>query len=348
MSDRSGLKVGGRPETQMTMRFRFAKCLAVGTVALATLGLGVRTLAQSAVESSPAAPPSPPELPDYLRPPTAPPEPTAVRPRQLPVRPSIRPATPPYRVATPARRRPAAGPFPLAFNGELQETTATPGATNVAFEFRFTNTSPDQVSIQRVHTSCGCTTAQLPAMPWVIEADGEGSFDVAMDIRGKRSQISKMVYLYTDKGFKALTVRALIPADTSMPSTERLRNLQIAAADRQAVFRGDCARCHSEPAKDRQGRALFQAVCAVCHEAEHRADMVPDLRRLDPMPDEKGWQRWVTHGKARTLMPAFADTEGGPLTPEQIDSLVGHLVRRFPQRRGPPIRPPGPPAPPAP
>jgi mono/diheme cytochrome c family protein len=240
------------------------------------------------------------------------------------------------------------GLFPLTFSSELQETTAIPGATNVAFEFRFTNTSPDQVSIQRVHTSCGCTTAQLPSMPWVIEAGGDGSFNVAMDIRGKRKQVSKMVFLYTDKGFKALTVRTLIPTDNSMSSTERLRNLQIAGADRQAVFRGDCARCHSEPANGKRGRALFQAVCAVCHEAEHRAEMVPDLRRLDPMPDEEGWRRWVTHGKAGTLMPAFAQAEGGPLTPQQVDSLVGLLVRGFPQHPPSANQPPTPPPSPAP
>jgi len=330
------------------MRFEVTPTFREGSLMLLTLGLGLCALGQNAADPSPATAPPPPELPDYLKPPTPPPEPQPIRPRQLPVPPSIRPATPPYRVANPGKPATESGPFPLTFNGELQETTAAPGATNVAFEFRFTNASPDQVSIQRVHTSCGCTTAQLPAMPWALAAGEAGAFEVTMDIRGKRGQVSKMVYLYTDKGFKALTVRALIPADASTPSTERLRNLQIAAADRQAVFRGDCARCHSEPAKGKQGRALFQAVCAVCHEAEHRADMVPDLRRLDPMPDEQAWRRWVTHGKASTLMPAFADTEGGPLTPEQIDSLVGYLERRFPRRLEPRIRPPSPPVSPAP
>ena len=313
------------------MRSSFSKCWFAGGAVAGTLliGLALRSTAQTVPASPPVTPPPLPGLPDYLQPPVPPPEPQPVRPRQAPIRSAVSPTAPPYRLPAPGVRSAVVAPFPLTFDDELHEVTAPPGATNAVFEFRFVNASPDPVTIQRVHTSCGCTTAQLPAMPWVIDAGGEGAFAVTMDIRGKRQQVTKKVYLYTDKGFKALSVRVVIPDGDTAVSTERLRNLQIAAADRQAVFRGDCARCHSEPAKGKQGRALYQAVCAVCHEAEHRADMVPDLRRLEPTPDEAGWRRWVTHGKARTLMPAFAEAEGGPLTPEQVSSLVDYLVLRF-------------------
>jgi mono/diheme cytochrome c family protein len=222
-------------------------------------------------------------------------------------------------------------PFPLIFDAEQQEITAEPGWTNLVFAFRFTNTSPTEVTLDRVHASCGCTTPRLAGLPWRLAAGTNGSFEVAMDVRGKRGQISKAVYVYTSKGFKALTVRAILPVAGTM-TADRARNLQLAAADRQAVFRGDCARCHAHPAQGKQGRELYQAVCAVCHEAEHRADMVPDLRLLKHATDAAHWRQWATHGKSGTLMPAFADSEGGPLSAPQIDSLVDYLTGRFPSR----------------
>ena len=291
-------------------------------------------------------PPSPPGLPAPLAPTPAPqPRPVIVNTnrfvgRPLPV---IRPGAPgqPGGIVAPSPLvRPGTGtpvqatagrvlaPFPLVFDGEHKEITAEPGATNVVFTFLFTNTTPTEVTIERVHTSCGCTAPRLPALPWRLPAGTNGSFEVAMDVRGKRGQLSKSVYVYTSQGFKSLLVKAVLPA-AGMIAADRMRNMQLAAADRQAVFRGDCARCHADPAHGKSGRELFQAVCAVCHEAEHRADMVPDLRLLKHPTDEAHWRQWATHGKSGTLMPAFSDSEGGPLNAAQIDSLVEYLSARF-------------------
>ena len=37
------------------------------------------------------------------------------------------------------------------------------------------------------------------------------------------------------------------------------------------------------------------------------------------------WLDWTTHGKEGTLMPGFATELGGPLSQEQIESLVDAL-----------------------
>jgi len=39
------------------------------------------------------------------------------------------------------------------------------------------------------------------------------------------------------------------------------------------------------------------------------------------------WKTWINQGRAGTLMPSFAQSEGGPLTKEQIDSLVEFLQK---------------------
>ncbi len=295
-------------------------------LALAVSSLSLLLLAPPSLAQTQPAEPGTPPLPAYIQNPTPPTPRTPPTLRPLPSRPVVRPTPPVRRTPTPtAPTTTPAKPFPLVFNGDLLETQTEPGATNALFTFSFTNTSPESVTLTKVQTSCGCTAAQLPQLPWTIASNEAGSFTVSMDIRGKRQAVAKKLFLYSDQGYKSLTVRANVIVSNE-PDPDRLRNMQIAATDRQAVFRGDCARCHATPAEGKMGRELFQAVCAVCHLAEHRAEMVPDLRMLRPLPDAEGWRNWIAHGKAGTLMPAFAKEEGGPLTKEQIDSIVDWLA----------------------
>lgn len=117
------------------------------------------------------------------------------------------------------------------------------------------------------------------------------------------------------------------PAPTT--NAERERNLLLAKADRQAVFKGECAKCHAEPALGKTGRELYVAMCGICHDDGHRASVVPDLRALKFMPDAQYWRTWITLGKSGTMMPGFAQAEGGPLTAAQIHSLVIYLGKEF-------------------
>lgn len=107
--------------------------------------------------------------------------------------------------------------------------------------------------------------------------------------------------------------------------------MKAALADRQAVFKNDCATCHLTPTVGRTGEALFRAGCAICHEAPHRATMVPDLRALKVQPTRDYWVQAIAHGKPGSLMPAFAESEGGPLTQSQIDSLADYLTENMKQ-----------------
>ncbi len=301
-----------------------------------------------AATNSPPVPPLPPPPPPVRSGTSQRPLPPQLAPPRFPQRTLANPTNRPPGYSWPgpstnAGFRPAANPapapvptllapFPLAFDAESKTIDARPDQTNVTFTFKFTNTTPAEVTIDRVQTSCGCTVAKLPAMPWKLAAGTNAEFQVVTDLRGKRGLFSKMVYVYTSQGFKALNVKVNLPDPASSPAAERMRNLQIAVADRQAVFKGDCARCHSDPGVGKKGRELYQAVCGVCHEAERRATVVPNLRALKHPTDAEHWRSWLTHGKAGTLMPAFSQTDGGPFTQEQIDSLVAYLVADIPSR----------------
>ena len=246
--------------------------------------------------------------------------------------------TPPVHMLPP----PVAPPPPASLNSlivwdaERKEVTVTNGTAQAQFTFNLTNISTEVVTINSVSTSCGCTAAQLPEKPWKIAPGTNGQIGATMSLVGRSSSTVKMLTVISDKGNKVLTVQAIIlpPAATPSPMSaqDREKNQKIAIADRQSVFKGNCANCHMAPAKDKYSQALYIAACGVCHEAATRATMVSDLHKLPYETTPETWRNWITHGKPGSLMPAFALSEGGILTDEQITSLVNYLIVAIPSK----------------
>ena len=46
--------------------------------------------------------------------------------------------------------------------------------------------------------------------------------------------------------------------------------------------------------------------------------------------DAAFWRKWISEGKEGTLMPAFAQAQGGPLTDQQIESLIEFALASLP------------------
>lgn len=222
----------------------------------------------------------------------------------------------------------------LAFDAETKEFNATNHEPQATFTFNLTNISAAEITINGVATSCGCTVARMPVLPWKLVAGDTGQIPVTMNLAGKIGTVFKTLTVNTDKGAKVLTVKTIItpPPPAAMTETDRARNLELAKVNRQAVFQGDCARCHVQPAIGKMGHELYTAACGICHEGEHRNAMVTDLHALKIETNADYWKMMVTHGKAGTAMPAFAIAEGGPLSDDQIASLTEYLVQAFPSK----------------
>jgi mono/diheme cytochrome c family protein len=331
----------------------------VGSQRLAALiSLGALCLASSLLSQSspPPLPPVPPKWTTPVRPifpptvhsnrgPVVVPQITGPAPRVIPSVTHPQPFIPPVvnAVATPGA---------LVWDADQKETTLPAGQLNASFTFHFTNVSSSEAIINSVRTSCGCTTAKLPPMPWRLPPGTNASFEVNLNVAGKFGTVMKSVTVDSTAGVKTLLVKAEVPNPQAQPvamapsgishpnamesDAERLRNQQMALADRQAVFKGDCAVCHVRPGDGKLGQALFDGVCGVCHEAEHRASMVPDLKSLPHATDADHWRAWISFGRVGSLMPSFAQSQGGPLTDQQIESLVDYLVKSHPSKPGAP------------
>jgi mono/diheme cytochrome c family protein len=126
-----------------------------------------------------------------------------------------------------------------------------------------------------------------------------------------------------------LQISVPMPPAVSTDPENRARNMQLAAGDRQAVFKGDCIRCHVTPTIGQMGQPLYGAACGICHDAAHRNAMVPDLRMLPHPTNHDFWKAMIVAGKPNTLMPGFSADVGGPLTRAQIDSLADYLTQEI-------------------
>jgi mono/diheme cytochrome c family protein len=235
--------------------------------------------------------------------------------------------TPPVYVPTLSH---ASGPLPggvLAWDGESKETSVNANASVAGFVFNFTNVSSDPVVISNVSPSCGCTTAKLPPLPWTLAPGTNGQMEATVNLAGKSGTLYKSLTVYTDKGSKMLLLKInILPfVMPKMSAADRAHNLKIAAADRQAVFKGECVTCHVQRGEGKYGQPLYEADCAICHEGDRRATMVPDLHALKTPTNFEFWRIWIAHGKPGSLMPAFSTVDGGSLSDMQISSLASYL-----------------------
>jgi len=215
-------------------------------------------------------------------------------------------------------------------------TTNVPADTSSAhFVFNFMNVSPDNVIFGTVHPSCGCTTAQLPPLPWTIFAGTNSQqIGVTVNLAGKFGTVVKTVHVGTDHGSRELIVQIdILPlVITNLTDAQRQEQMAIAKIDRQAVFKNDCVTCHVRPGQFKYGKDLYDADCGICHDAVHRASMVPDLHNLKVATNQDFWRTWIAHGKAGSFMPAFSTGDGGPLTDMQIASLAAYLSSAIPSK----------------
>ena len=111
----------------------------------------------------------------------------------------------------------------------------------------------------------------------------------------------------------AMLAAALLPACDRLPgrpdeADRYVRPEQV--LDPVALYAANCSGCHGEPGRVGPARDLGDAL--------YLAVIGPhELRRV------------TAEGVAGTSMPAFAESEGGWLTDEQVDALVGGIYARW-------------------
>jgi mono/diheme cytochrome c family protein len=239
--------------------------------------------------------------------------------------------------AVPSAAPVAARPNPLVWDAMVKEVTTKPLQTTNLFIFWVTNTATTNVVLDHIQPSCGCTVAKLPKDPWNMAPGESGPISATVSFPGKSGALEKLLTVYSSEGQQTLRLKLNIPFNPTEAS--RQQNMMKSIADKQAVFKGDCASCHVEKGRGKSGEELFAADCTICHQPDgHRAEMVPNLANINKVTNKEYWKYYLENG-GTSLMPVFLNTKGGPLTAEEIDTFADFLNKKFPSKDPSQIKP---------
>jgi cytochrome c oxidase cbb3-type subunit III len=76
---------------------------------------------------------------------------------------------------------------------------------------------------------------------------------------------------------------------------------------------------------------LYKQNCSACHGEDGSGGPALDLAnpKYQALVDDESLKRWITSGMPGTQMPAFGESAGGFLTPQQVDVLVTGMRARW-------------------
>lgn len=76
---------------------------------------------------------------------------------------------------------------------------------------------------------------------------------------------------------------------------------------------------------------LYKQNCSACHGENGSGGPALDLAnpRYQALVDDSSLKRWIASGMPGTQMPAFGESAGGFLTPQQVDVLVAGMRMRW-------------------
>jgi mono/diheme cytochrome c family protein len=76
---------------------------------------------------------------------------------------------------------------------------------------------------------------------------------------------------------------------------------------------------------------LYKQNCSACHGESGSGGPAIDLAnpKYQAVVDDASLKRWITSGMPGTQMPAFGESAGGFLTPQQVDVLVAGMRTRW-------------------
>lgn len=185
------------------------------------------------------------------------------------------------------------------------------------WEIKLGNKGEETIKILSVETTCGCTVAEMDKKE--IAPGDEIVLNLTIDTLGKRGEMEKKITLKTKEKDYVIKVKGFVRKKVGEHSAGFLQ---------KKIFNEPCASCHSND-EGKMSKALFAAICSFCHGPNGSGGTAPSLTRLSFLRsvDKTDLYDVIANGRQESGMPAFLDQHGGPLTKEQIISLVSYIRR---------------------
>ena len=141
----------------------------------------------------------------------------------------------------------------------------------------------------------------------------KGEIKATVDLRGKFGTLVKTIQVSTN--------------DPRMPRMSLLLKMRVKdlihARKYEAgeIFKGACRGCHVGRGKAQKGFSLYMSDCIMCHNEGKSAQPVSAMWKKPKAEIEKA----IREGVEKTSMPGWEAKHGGPLTDEEIRSLVDYI-----------------------
>ncbi|MBI5639825.1 MAG: c-type cytochrome [Nitrospirae bacterium] len=146
----------------------------------------------------------------------------------------------------------------------------------------------------------------------------KGRISVSVDVRGKRGSLTKTIQVYANDQKRPVTTLSL---RMYLKDTAHLKVLRPGE-----IFVGNCRVCHVEQGRGKKGFDLFRADCFMCHNAGKSAPTITEMGRK---PREH-LLKAIRNGVENSMMPGWDMKNGGPLTDEEIRSLINVIIPKTP------------------
>ena len=181
--------------------------------------------------------------------------------------------------------------------------------------------------IREVETSCGCTVARMSKT--AIAPGDFARIDVALDTSIKLGKVRKQLTVVSNDPERP-RLALFLTGEVLGNKMEGHGQIRLAPKDRLVLFKGECATCHVQAGKGKTGKALFQADCAMCHGLNGQGHLSAGPSLLEGDYEDEAYvanaRKVIAEGSPNSpQMPPFAQSQGGPLTDDEIDSLVAFL-----------------------
>ncbi len=181
------------------------------------------------------------------------------------------------------------------------------------------NDGGSPLMIREVIPSCGCTIAHL--VDSMVAPGLSTSLDLTFDATNKGlGKVTKNVTIVSNSAENSEKKVILIGQIIPMKQTHR----EVMSIN--GVFQGKCAVCHVDRGASKQGQLLYFADCAICHDSPTPPEGAKKLIPRSPaLASKEKMEEVIRFGLRNSNMPGFDSTKGGPLSKEQIRSLLDFL-----------------------
>jgi len=152
---------------------------------------------------------------------------------------------------------------------------------------------------------------------------------VVMDTSMKQGVVKKDITVKSNDPKNPVST-IYVTAEVKNPHADMGKDVQA------KIFQGRCAACHVNDGIGKQGEVLYLADCSMCHGFRGGGAVAPALTHMDYGNREivDAMRKIISEGSTiHRSMPGFSKRKGGPLSDEDIESLLQYLAWRSKQEK---------------